>query len=274
MIIVWTIAVFAVIWLLGIGWLSVTHSSTSNLPKHSFKTKASLEGTSDIGILVHSFDGYRRYWPGFLYFYRKHYAEKTSSHRRWPLYFATEQKTPSKDIVPFRHIQTGEGSWGYRLRKALEVIPQSYVLYMQEDMWLNGTLSHSRLEEAWGRMISQNAIHWKLQTNCEHLVLCPTDYNDPKWYVASHQPAIWDKEFLLSTLRDNYSPFAHETRVNHALHTTPAQAALCVCDVGFNFPYVDVSRRGKLRPQGVAMVKSSGIQFEETDDQVYVRSNI
>lgn len=224
-----------------------------------------------VAVVVHSFDGYRRYWPGFLHFYRQHYVSQVSSAQRWPLYFLTEQKVPPLDMVPLTHVVTGHGPWGARLINGLEQIDADYVLYLQEDMWLTGHLKHDNLVRAFVRMQKKQAGHWKLQTGCQHRVSGVTDYNDPEWYIVTHQPALWDRLFLLSTLKHDYSPFAHETKTNHGMHTSPARAALCHCDDDFRFPYIDVSRRGKLRAEGHHMLEKAGMPFVTSKDQIYVR---
>lgn len=232
---------------------------------------ADIEPSPSVAVVVHSFDGYRRYWEGFLHFYRQNYVSHVSSDKRWPLYFLTEEKIPPLDTVPLTHIVTGSGPWGARLINGLEQIDADYILYMQEDMWLTGHLPHKDLVRAFDRMQKAGAGHWKLQTDCQHRVSGLTDYNDPAWYIVSHQPALWDRLFFLSTLKPEYSPFAHETKTNHGMHTSPARAALCHCDPSFQFPYIDVSRRGVLRLEGQKMLTQAGLNFVTSEDQIYVR---
>lgn len=224
-------------------------------------------------VLVHSFDGYRRYWEGWLYFWHK-YSESSLP---WTVYFATESRSPhATQLREVQHLPTGVGKWGYRLRRALESIPGEYVLYMQEDMWLTDALRSEYLLQALAHASKHDLLHLKLQPFCHHEVGLPTDYNRSEWYVASHQPALWQKSFLLSTLHDNYSPFQHETLLNRALHTPSERiaASLCACypEVSFQtFPYEDVSRQGQLREIGVSMLRREGLTFQKEPGEVMFR---
>jgi hypothetical protein len=163
------------------------------------------------------------------------------------------------------------------LRRALESLPGDYVLYLQEDMWLTGLLRSEYLTQALAYAVAHDVLHLKLQSYCSHRVGLATDYNNPAWYVASHQPALWQKSFLLSTLKDTHSPFQHETTLNMKLHTEAGQdaAALCTCypEVSFQaFPYEDVSRQGTLRKVGRSMLQREGLAFQIKPGEVMHRS--
>lgn len=228
-------------------------------------------------FLIHTFDGYRRYWPGWFHFFHLHHPEPV-----WPVYFATEEKNienliPEESSSRYKNVKTGKGEWGYRLRRALEQIPEEYVLYLQEDMWLTGTLRSEYLERSLQRMKKHNLNHLKLQANCHHNAgLQSRDLNDSRWYVVSHQPGLWRKSFLLSTLKDVWSPFQHETQTNADLHLAPGDAQWCRCNLDFVnevFPYEDVSRRGQLRPIGQDMLDKADLGFEVSSDEVMFRAD-
>ena len=226
-----------------------------------------------MAILVHTFDGYRRYWPGWIRFYQKYAAETVSHLESVKCYFATEDLAPSiPHDVHITHLRTGRGEWGYRLMRALEQIPEDYVLYMQEDMWFTSTLDRAYLKSAMRRAQDVSAL--KLQTNCHHNIQS-ADINRPDWYIVSHQPSIWKKSFLQSTLAATLTPFQHETRTNQMLHENPALTQACKCNLDFPhtppFPYEDVSRVGKLRDVGADMLNAEGMIFDISKDEVLTR---
>lgn len=245
------------------------------LQNQNFQQKEPLPLTDNLtcAIVVHTFDGYQRFWTGFIHFYTKYASQVT-----WTVYFATEIKCPDNLPAHFVHLPCGQGEWGKRLRVALSQIPEQYVLYMQEDMWLTNTLTATYLNQAFQLAYLNNWNLFKLQVDCQHKINPDhhADYNNPQWYIASHQPGIWNKSFLLSTLSDNMTPFRHETSLNHRLHMNKDLANTCECHQHFfslDFPYLDVSRRGRLLDSGRNMLKKEGLSFHVQKDEVMTRRN-
>jgi hypothetical protein len=191
------------------------------------------------------------------------------------VYFANENLPLPEKGQSFRHLTCGTGSWGQRLRRALEQIPEEYVLYTQEDMWLTGELRAEYLQQAL-RLLKKFRWHViKLQTNCHHeFGLGTRAYNDARWYITSHQPALWRKSFLMSTLDDSQSPFRHETETNAWLQGQADVAGKCHCGLEFRlpaFPYVDVSRQGQLREVGRQMLIQEHLTFRPESDEIFYR---
>lgn len=229
------------------------------------------EPLNTTAILIHTFDGYRRYWGGFFYFYNKYYPVLY-----WPTYFANENMDLDtfNDTTRFIQIKTGTGEWGYRLLQALKQIPEEYILYIQEDMWLTSPLDQDYLYRAERTMKKHNLVHLKLQQNCTHKILEESEVNNSLWYIISHQPALWLKTFLISTLTADMSPFQHETQTNVYLHQHPEIVKKCKCNQDFEyitFPYEDVSRKGTLRPIGRKMIQRAGLTFKAAEDEVFFR---
>jgi len=227
----------------------------------------------DFAFLVHTFDGYKRYWQGFLHFFGKYYDNNLGV----PVYFATEKEDISRFALPptIIPIQTGSGEWGFRLMEALKQIPEEYVLYMQEDMWLTAPLDDTFLQKALARMQKDGLNHLKLQKECQHKRFPGhPELNDSTWYVASHQPAFWKKSFLISTLKADMSPFRHETTTNIFLHQQPQLMSKCQCNQDFDarvFPYEDVSRQGQLREVGKKMLAQENLVFHADAGEIFYR---
>lgn len=109
-----------------------------------------------LAVVVHTCDApaYQRLWNGFFYCWRKYQPKP------WPkIYFMNEELPPYEHIDarlwnsnnPRLHwLPTGRGEWSTRLIEGLNLVPEKYVLYMQEDFWLRQYLSMHDIE----RMIS------------------------------------------------------------------------------------------------------------------------
>jgi len=225
----------------------------------------------DVAFLVHSCDGYRRYWYGWTYFFFKYHNPI------WPVYFVTEE-IPFDDsrCIP---LLTSKGEWSTRLANALQQIPAQYIIYFQEDCWLTDTLDQGILNRALDRMLRYDLYFMKLQNDCHFNVQLPTDFNDRRYYIISHHPGLWQKDFLLSTLITPMTPFQHESQTNFDFHNRRlADAARCGCNQDFEthgiIKYIDVSRHGQLRKEGSMMLIKEGLSFVIEPDEILERKNI
>jgi hypothetical protein len=132
-----------------------------------------------------------------------------------PMLFGTN--TPNhhhRDFRPFRVIYSGTGEWSDRLISLLKQVETEYVWYFQEDHWLTDSPpDYAILSE----LVNKNGL-FRLQISPilkfytlygEHP---PFFFNEtPKSkYLCCHQPSIWNKDFLLSCLQPNETPWENE----------------------------------------------------------------
>lgn len=229
----------------------------------------------NFAIIVHTFDGYRRYWPGLFYFWEKHYLQNNHSNSA-TIYFANEEILLFSKSMYQLHCTLGD-AWGDRLRSALQRVNHKYVLYLQEDIWLTEDLDQNWLTKVTDLMTHKKLLGVKLFDKCQHTLGMSEDLNDPLWYVGTHQPSIWDREFLLKTLTENgLSPFQHEVSLNRHLHSSADGSRFkSVTDIGLEvkFKYEDVSRQGQLRSIGKKMLQQEGLHFHVDEDEIMVRNN-
>src|SRR5688572_26667840 len=81
--------------------------------------------------IVHSFNGYERFWDGMIAGYVKHFP---CHHFDMVLLTDTEEHG-KHDFGPFRIIYTGRGQWSDRLVSGLNKLDSDYLGYSQEDQW-------------------------------------------------------------------------------------------------------------------------------------------
>lgn len=99
----------------------------------------------NLAVVLHTCDAYERLWKGWAYCWNKFQAGTELD--ACPRYFVTEEKPLPRPLRGRMHnINTGKGEWSDRLLRALVNIPESYVLYMQEDFWLKDTIMDQMLE--------------------------------------------------------------------------------------------------------------------------------
>jgi hypothetical protein len=193
------------------------------------------------------------YWHAFLYFLQQYFPTNC-----FPTFFANEEiryNLPTN----FTMIHTGKSEWGTRLTRALSNIPEDYILYLQEDIWLTATIASNFFKTAVNYMQAKDLNYIGLQKNCQHQIFEIDQVDHPAWYLISHQPGIWKKSFLFETLhmfRSDLNPLQHETWTNQYLHRNPDLAAKCEC-FSQALIYEEVSRKGQLKQNGKNLLKYS-----------------
>lgn len=209
----------------------------------------------EVAVVIHSFDGYVRYWRGMLHYWHQHTRHLEPYPSVW---LATETLQPEDKPEGVKVVNTGVGTWAWRLRQALQHVKEPYVLYLQEDAWLTGPLYGYQMQRWLTIMRRQRLNVLKLNVPCRHDPAAVDDFNNPLWYTVTHQPSLWRKDFLLSTLYDEQEALAHELETNAMLHRHPEWEQTCQCcedSTSLRLSYVEVSRQGQLLPVGVKMLE-------------------
>ncbi|NCI51577.1 hypothetical protein GWC95_16730 [Sediminibacterium roseum] len=171
---------------------------------------------NNVALLVHSCDRYELLYKGFSFFFSKYWDFSA----RCNYYFATEEKTVSIDH--FENIRSGKGQWADRLVVLLNSIPEKYVLYFQEDMWLNKKVNgdfFNRLFEMaeandWKLVkLHSSEVYTTVATGIfiEGFEIAKLD-NQSSDFLMSHQVTLWNKEFLIRQLHRNEHPWRNERK--------------------------------------------------------------
>jgi len=169
-----------------------------------------------VALLVHSCDRYEFLYKGFEYFFTRHWNFDIPCN----YYFATEEKTVA--IKGFKNIRSGKGEWSDRLSRLLKKIPEEYILYFQEDMWLNKDVNENFFKQLFETAITRNWKQVKLHS-AEVYKTLPTPIfiegfniaavdNAASEYLMSHQVTLWNKQFLIAQLPVGEHPWRNERR--------------------------------------------------------------
>jgi hypothetical protein len=162
----------------------------------------------EMAILVNSSDGFRDCWYPFFHLLETHWPSC-----RFPLYLNVEEATyehPSLKVRCLNHPRLPSGEnvpWSDRLIDSLQAIPERYVMYMQEDYFLDAPVRDDLVEDCL-RIVAEEAV------GCVHLTGFGSrggtktaerpylvDVPRISHYRMSTQAAIWDKDVLLSCVR-------------------------------------------------------------------------
>lgn len=172
--------------------------------------------TPNIALLVHACDRYELLYKGFEYFFNQYWDFSIDA----AYYFATEEKTA--EVKGFTNIRSGKGEWADRLVTLLKAIPQQYVLYFQEDMWLNKPVNAAFINQLFQRAQGNNWKQVKLHSSdvyrtiptgqfIEGFALTKLD-NEASDFLMSHQVTLWNKDFLIAQLYKGEHPWRNERR--------------------------------------------------------------
>ncbi|RKR81649.1 hypothetical protein BDD43_1799 [Mucilaginibacter gracilis] len=170
-----------------------------------------------IALIVHTCDRYKLLYPGFDYFFKKYwpYHDVKISY-----YFLTEEDDYKSNI--FTNIKTGKGEWSDRLLNGLKQIPEDYVIYFQEDMWLTGLVDADTIGKIISFAVGNQINLFKLSSNSVYhtkatgafingLAVAVLD-NEKSGYLMSHQVSVWKKTFLMAQLKYKEHPWRNERK--------------------------------------------------------------
>ena len=177
-------------------------------PSRPCRPSLHFDRRPEMAILVNSSDGFRDCWYPFFHLLETHWP-----HCRFPLYLNVEEATyehPSLKVHCLNHPRLPSGEnvpWSDRLIESLQAIPERYVMYMQEDYFLDAPVRDDLVEDCL-RIVAEEAV------GCVHLTGFGShggaktaerpylvDVPRISRYRTSTQAAIWDKDVLLSYVR-------------------------------------------------------------------------
>lgn len=161
---------------------------------------------TNLSLLVSSFDNYSVCWGPFCHGLKKYWPEHP------PLYFITNHlEAPCGNSLKLGEDQ----GWAKNLLTALELIPTDFVLYAQEDYWLQNPVVNHNIVDYLRYLESGSADYIrlypapgpdKLLDEDERLGAIAQDSH----YRASLQMALWRKETLKSLVLAEETPWQFE----------------------------------------------------------------
>lgn len=172
---------------------------------------------NDVALLVHSCDRYELLYKGFEFFFSKYWNFDVDCN----YYFATEGKDVT--INRFKTICSGKGEWSDRLVYLLKnCINEPYILYLQEDMWLNKAVNPLFFNQLFKTVISNKWQQVKLHSSNVYTTISTDTFiegfgvtiidNAKSDFLMSHQITLWDKEFFLKQLQKREHPWRNERK--------------------------------------------------------------
>lgn len=173
-----------------------------------------------LSILVHTFEGYSFAWPGFFAAWKESRMDFMNDVQK---FWGTD--VPGADVPDnWQRLYSGAGQWADRLDALLRLVPDEHILYMQEDHWPKIGL---HLPFYYKIFKEKHLLRLQLSPVTRYYSLYGNDlplyFNEkPKSkYIISHNPSIWDKNFLLSCLESGENPWENEYKATCRMWQNP-----------------------------------------------------
>ncbi len=161
-------------------------------------------------IIVSSFDGYSDAWEPFF----------TLFFRYWPDYpydiylISNELEYPDKRIKSIK-INPDLG-WSGNMIRALKKINTEYILYFQEDFFIQKKVNTERIKKLIGKIKEYNGVYLRIDNKKAETfeindeLICEIDKKAN--YINALQLAIWNRESFLSLMDKDESGWDFELR--------------------------------------------------------------
>jgi hypothetical protein len=170
-----------------------------------------------VALVVHTCDRYKLLYEGFAFFFSKYWDFNINC----KYYFATEEQVVS--IRGFENIQSGNGEWSDRLKYVLTTkITEDYVLYFQEDMWLNEKINAAFFNQLFELTVQNDWKQVKIHSSNVYQTaesgIFIEGFNvanvnkDTSDYLMSHQVTLWNKKHLIEQLHRGEHPWRNERK--------------------------------------------------------------
>lgn len=219
---------------------------------------------NDISIIVNSCDAFSDCWRPFIHSVRKYWNDCP-----WPLYIISNNNSiATPEGISF--IKVGEDKkFASNLKKAIEAIDSEYIIYLQEDYFLDKAVDQKSIE--------QHLLYCKLN-NIDYMRLgMPFIKGEPvecysvnkltDKYALCLQAAIWKKATLDNLLFEGWSGWDFEYKIqDYAIKQGMDIKILGLrkeCkEKGINYVTGTAVRKGKWTYSGYNFLKNEGFETE------------
>jgi hypothetical protein len=164
---------------------------------------------ASVTVLISSFDGYSDCWGPFCHGFTKYWPDCP-----YPILLMTNTKDHPHDRIATIKVEGGR-DWSVRMINALDRIETPYVMYFQEDYWLNERVDTAKVEHYFDLMEKYGLNYIRLLSKPLPDADFPHDsrlgiLTQEASYRTSVQITLWRKEVLQELLRPQESVWDFE----------------------------------------------------------------
>ncbi len=215
---------------------------------------------SSVAIVVSSCDAFFDAWRPFLFFFRKHWSDCP-----FPVFLIVNRLRVRSGIV--QPISVGpDRDWASNMQIALASISQPYILYFQEDYFLNGPVKNEQLAQDFAYAFERDAASFCFFPR-SHLEPDFEPLNDRFGVVPRNsdgrtrlQVTLWKKEVLQATLRPGETAWNMEARASERTQDLLVLSYSQRRDLPI--PYLmSAIVRGLWMPEAIALCQQAGVEI-------------
>jgi hypothetical protein len=216
--------------------------------------------SSSVAIIVSSCDAFFDAWRPFVFFFRKHWSDCP-----FPRFLIVNRLRVRSQFI--QSIPVGpDRDWAANMQVALNQISQPYVLYFQEDYFLNGPVNHEQLAADFAYAFERDAasfcFYGRSQLERDFVPL-----NDRFGIVPREsdgrtrlQVTLWKKEVLLSAARPGETAWNMEARASERTRDLLALSYMGRDNVPIPYLMSAISR-GLWTPEALALCQKEGVRI-------------
>lgn len=213
---------------------------------------------SSVAIVVSSCDAFFDAWRPFVFFFRKHWGDCP-----FPAYLIVNRLRVRSSV--FQPIAVGpDRDWAANMEVALNQISQPYILYFQEDYFLNGPVRSEQLASDFAYAFANDAASFCFygRSKLEHDF---TPLNDRYGIVPRDsdgrtrlQVTLWKKSVLQSALRPGESAWNMEARASERTRDLLTLSYMGQDKVPIPYLMSAISRR-LWTPEAISLCQKEGL---------------
>lgn len=215
---------------------------------------------SSVAIVVSSCDAFFDAWRPFAFFFRKHWSDCP-----FPVFLIVNRlRVRSNFIQP---ITVGpDRDWAANMEVALKQVTQPYVLYLQEDYFLNGPVNREQLAADFSYAFDHDAASFCFygRSQLEHDFV---PLNDRYGVVPRDsdgrtrlQATLWKKDVLQSALRPGESAWNMEARASERTRDLLALSYMGRDNIPIPYLMSAISRR-LWTPEAISLCQSENLHI-------------
>ncbi|PZR75370.1 MAG: hypothetical protein DLM73_05510 [Chthoniobacterales bacterium] len=215
---------------------------------------------SSVAIVVSSCDAFFDAWRPFVFFFRKHWSDCP-----FPRFLIVNRlRVRSNFIQP---IAVGpDRDWAANMEVALKQITQPYLLYFQEDYFLNGPVNREQLASDFAYAFERDAASFCFYPRSQ-LERDFVPLNDRFGIVPREsdgrtrlQATLWKKEVLQSALRPGETAWNMEARASERTRDLLVLSYFQQDKIPIPYLMSAISRR-LWTPEAIAMCQQAGLDL-------------
>lgn len=215
---------------------------------------------SSVAIIVSSCDAFFDAWRPFVFFFRKHWSDCP-----FPIFLIVNRLRVRSNFI--QAIPVGpDRDWAANMHVALKQITQPYVLYLQEDYFLNGLVKREQLAADFAYAFERDAasfcFYGRSQLERDFVTL-----NDRFGIVPREsdgrtrlQATLWKREVLQSALRPGETAWNMEARASERTRDLLVLSYMRRDNVPIPYLMSAISRR-LWTPQGISLCQREHLRI-------------